>query len=226
MIMSGHYHDAFQRTDSFDDDGDGADDRTVTSMLFDYQGLPEGGQGYLRLLHFDNQGQKMMVRTYSPSLEDYNSDDPSLMGPADDPNMYQEFDISYEQLGIKPESRTLISDSFSADFLTSNEIGTVENTPSGEVASVMWKDVAEGRHSWFVRSEDQYGGIEISPVQSFIAGEEASGSEPATGSSSGSSTHGLWGAIAGFFAGAAALAGAAVAFVPGIWDYVANVFKQ
>lgn len=226
MIMSGHYHDAFQRTDAFDDDGDGADDRTVTSMLFDYQGLPEGGQGYLRLLHFDNQGQKMMVRTYSPSLEDYNSDDPSLMGPADDPNMYQEFDISYEQLGIKPESRTLISDSFSADFLTSNEIGTVENTPSGEVASVMWKDVAEGRHSWFVRSEDQYGGIEISPVQSFIAGEEASGSEPATGSSSGSSTHGLWGAIAGFFAGAAALAGAAVAFVPGIWDYVANVFKQ
>lgn len=80
MIMSGHYHDAFQRTDSFDDDGDGVDDRTVTSMLFDYQGLPEGGQGYLRLLHFDNQGQKMMVRTYSPSLKDYNSDEPSLLG--------------------------------------------------------------------------------------------------------------------------------------------------
>lgn len=226
MIMSGHYHDAFQRTDSFDDDGDGVDDRTVTSMLFDYQGLPEGGQGYLRLLHFDNQGQKMMVRTYSPSLKDYNSDEPSLLGPAEDPNMYQEFEVSYEQLGIKPEGRTLIGDSFSADFLTSNEIGIVDEVPSGTIASTNWKDVTEGRHSWYVRSEDPFGGVEISPVQSFIAGEEAGGNAPGTGSSNGGSSHGLWGALAGFFAGAAALAGAAIAFVPGIWDYVTNAFKR
>ncbi|ANE05163.1 lamin tail domain-containing protein [Corynebacterium crudilactis] len=227
MIMSGHYHDAYQRTDSFDDDGDGVDDRTVTSMLFDYQGLPEGGQGYLRLMHFDNEGQKMMVRTYSPSLEDYNSEEASLMGPAENPNLYQEFDISYEQLGITPEGRTLISDSFSADFLTSNEIGTVQDVPSGAVASVVWNAVSEGRHDWYVRSEDPFRGAEISPVQSFIAGEEALGEGPTSGSSNGSSSStGLWGAVAGFFAGAAALAGAAVAFVPGIWDYVVNAFKR
>lgn len=64
----------------------------------------------------------MMVRTYSPSLKDYNSDEPSLLGPAEDPNMYQEFEVSYEQLGIKPEGRTLIGDSFSADFLTSMKL--------------------------------------------------------------------------------------------------------
>ena len=46
-VGSGHYHDAYTRTDEMDDDGDGVADRTVYSMLFDYQGLPEGGLGYL-----------------------------------------------------------------------------------------------------------------------------------------------------------------------------------
>lgn len=225
MIMSGHYHDAYQRTDSFDDDGDGVAERTVTSMLFDYQGLPEGGLGYLRLMHFDNEGQKMMVRTYSPSLQDYNSDEASLMGPVDNPNMYQDFDVSYEQLGIKPEGRTLKSDSFSADFLTSNEIGAASDVPSGDIASVVWKDVAEGRHSWYVRTEDPYGGVEVSAVQSFITGEEALGNDGASGSSSGNNS-GFWAALGGFFAGAAALVGATIAFVPGIWDYVMNAFKR
>src|SRR3546814_7742221 len=77
-VTSGHYHDAFTRLDEFDDDKDGVADRTVTSMLFDYQGLPEGGLGYLRLLHFDNQGERIIVRTYSPSLDDFDSDDPTL----------------------------------------------------------------------------------------------------------------------------------------------------
>ncbi|MCK2200795.1 metallophosphoesterase [Corynebacterium callunae] len=225
MIMSGHYHDAYQRTDSFDDDGDGVPERTVTSMLFDYQGLPEGGLGYLRLMHFDNEGQKMMVRTYSPSLQDYNSDEASLMGPVDNPNVYQDFDVSYEQLGIKPEGRTLKSDSFSADFLTSNEIGSASDTPSGDIASVVWKDVAEGRHSWYVRTEDPYGGVEVSAVQSFIAGEEALENDISSGSSSGNNS-GFWAALGGFVAGAAALAGAVITFVPGIWDYVMNAFKR
>ena len=80
MVFSGHYHDAYTRQDQFDDDGDGVNDRTVTSMLFDYQGLEQGGLGYLRLLHFDNQSQTMQVRTYSPSLDDFDSDEASLAG--------------------------------------------------------------------------------------------------------------------------------------------------
>src|SRR5699024_1217193 len=229
MIMSGHYHDAFQRTDSFDDDGDGVAERTVTSMLFDYQGLPEGGQGFLRLLHFDNEGEKMMVRTYSPSLGQYNSDEPSLMGPAEDPWMYQEFDLPYAQLGIEPEGRTLASDSFSVDFLTSKEIGSVSDVASGDTGSVVWEDVPAGRHSWYVRTEDPFGGVEISPAQSFTAGEgpEAGGND--NGSSAGSSDSGragFLGAIGGFCAGAAALAGAAFAFIPNLWEQVQGMFRS
>ena len=36
-------------------------------MLFDYQGLMEGGAGYIRLMHFDVEGQRMIVRTFTPS---------------------------------------------------------------------------------------------------------------------------------------------------------------
>ncbi|WP_080792172.1 metallophosphoesterase [Corynebacterium pacaense] len=224
MVFSGHYHDAFQRTDSFDDDGDGTKERTVTSMLFDYQGLPEGGQGYLRMLHFDNEGRKMMVRTYSPSLQDYNSDEPSLLGPAEDPYKYQEFDLSYDQLGIAPEGRVLTSDSFSADFLSTTEIGSVHDVASGDTASVVWRDVKQGRHSWFVRTEDPFGGTEISAVQSFIAGKDDSGTD--TGGSSGSSHSGFFGKLAAVVAGAIGLAGAAFAFVPGLWDQIQGLFRR
>ena len=41
-------------------------------MLADYQAGPEGGQGYMRLLHFDQDNNRILVNTYSPYLDDYN----------------------------------------------------------------------------------------------------------------------------------------------------------
>ncbi len=169
MVMSGHYHDAYTRTDDFDDDGDGQTDRTVTSMLFDYQSLPEGGQGFLRLLHFDNEGQRMMVRTYSPSLEQYNSDDPTLLVDGDDPYADQQFDISYEQLGIESTQRHLATDAFTAEVLTDAPIGTVEDIETPGTASVVWEDREAGEHSWYVRVTDDFGGSVASPVMTFTA---------------------------------------------------------
>ena len=169
MVMSGHYHDAYTRTDDFDDDGDGQTDRTVTSMLFDYQGLPEGGQGFLRLLHFDNEGQRMMVRTYSPSLEQYNSDDPTLLVDGEDPYADQQFEISYEQLGIEPTARQLATDAFSAEVLTDAPIGTVEDIETPGTASIIWEDRDAGEHSWYVRVTDDFGGSVASPVMTFTA---------------------------------------------------------
>ncbi|PVE73680.1 metallophosphoesterase [Microbacterium testaceum] len=170
MVMSGHYHDAFLRTDAFDDDGDGVDDRTVYSMLFDYQGLPEGGLGYLRLLHFDNEGERMMVRTYSPSLDRYNSDEPSLLGPADDPYAQQEFELTYDQLGIEPRERTLGTEAFSAEVLGSTEIATFSDVPSGTILSATWPVPDEGEHGWYVRSTDPYGAVDRSRVALFTVG--------------------------------------------------------
>ncbi|WP_284328161.1 metallophosphoesterase [Demequina litorisediminis] len=104
FVLSGHYHDAYTRLDSFDDDGDGVDDRTVTSMLFDYQDLPNGGEGYLRLLHFDNDSQTIQVRTYSDYLGDYDA----VHRVLDDE--HQEFTIPYARAGIRAEPHRLVSD--------------------------------------------------------------------------------------------------------------------
>ncbi|MDR5701880.1 metallophosphoesterase [Agromyces aerolatus] len=167
MVLSGHYHDAATRTDTFDDDGDGVADRTVYSMLFDYQGLPEGGQGFFRMLHFDNETQQMLVRTYSHSLGQYNSDDPTLAGPPEDPYADQEFEISYAQLGIAPQTRTLATDAFSAEILTSNEIAAFADVPSGSVLTATWPLTELGEHGWYVQSADPFGAVDYSGVSRF-----------------------------------------------------------
>lgn len=182
-VGSGHYHDAYTRLDEFDDDGDGVADRTVTSMLFDYQALPEGGQGYLRLLHFDNTNGRIIVRTYSPSLDDFDSDEASLNSPAG----MQEFEIPYAAGGIRPAQKTLSTDSFRADVLTANRIGCVQDVVSGEKTSVTWKDLTSGaapgqasararlaaatpaNRGWYVRTTGPYGGVEYTEVRTFTA---------------------------------------------------------
>ncbi len=178
LVFSGHYHDAFTRVDEFDDDGDGIPDRTVNSMLFDYQGLPEGGQGFLRLLHFDNETGQMLVRTYSASLDQYNSDEASLLGPVDDPNLYQEFEVSYDVLGIAPATKTLATDAFSAEILTANEIAGFSDVPSGSVLTATWPLEELGEHGWYVRTADPYGAVDFSAVRLFTVIPAAVVEEP------------------------------------------------
>ena len=170
-VSSGHYHDAYTRTDDFDDDGDGVADRTVYSMLFDYQGLPEGGQGYLRLMHFDNEGGRIAVRTYSPSKQRFNSDDPSL------DLVHQEFEIPYAAVGIDPAVKRLATDSFRADVLTSRDIAVREGVASGSTVTATWRDVPEGEHGWYVEATGPYGGRERSEVRTFTAVAPAGPSE-------------------------------------------------
>lgn len=165
MVSSGHYHDAYTRTDEFDDTGDGVPDRTVYSMLFDYQGLPEGGLGYLRLLHFDNEDDTIRVRTYSPSLDVFDSDDAAL----NDPPGMQDFEIPYAAFGLAPATKTLATDSLRVDVLTSEVIDTVTGVASGETVSATWSGVEAGEHGWYVVVAGPYGGVTTSPVRTFTA---------------------------------------------------------
>ena len=80
-VLSGHYHSSNLKVDKLDDNGDGKPDRKVYQMLADYQGGPEGGQGYLRILHVDPKHDTIHVKTYSPYLDDYNFYDPHQFGP-------------------------------------------------------------------------------------------------------------------------------------------------
>lgn len=162
VVTSGHYHDAFTRVDAFDDDGDGVDDRLVHQMLFDYQALPEGGQSFLRLLHLDNEGERLLVRTFSPYLMQYNSEDPAL------DLEHQEFDISYADLGITPTTKVLATDDLVVEVLTDRTIATFEDVPSGAVVEATWAGLAPGEHGWYVVARDPYGAEHVGPVSTFI----------------------------------------------------------
>lgn len=172
MVQSGHYHDAFTRVDRFDDDGDGVEERTVTSMLFDYQALPEGGLGYLRLMHFDNEGERVMVRTYSPSLETFNSDDPTLELE------HQEFELSYADLGIEPSTKTLTTTSFTVDVLSTIELGAFADVASGSEVTATLPLPMLGQLQWYVVARDEFGGEYLSEVRSLTVQGAPSDDDP------------------------------------------------
>ncbi|WHH58662.1 S-layer homology domain-containing protein [Petroclostridium sp. X23] len=160
MVFSGHYHDAFTRIDEFDDNGDGINDRKVYQILFNYQGLSEGGLGYLRLMHFSLKDKKIICRTYSPSLQDYDADDASL------DLVNQEFEIPFADLGIVPREKNISTDSFKVNIYTDTVISTQENVTSGSIVSAIWENAAQsGGAGWYVEASDSYGGLSRSEVR-------------------------------------------------------------
>ncbi len=72
MVLSGHRYNIACVEDSFDDDGDGEDDRTVYQMICNYQAADsEGGSGYMMLFGIDEAAGLIHCKTYSPLLDDY-----------------------------------------------------------------------------------------------------------------------------------------------------------
>jgi len=68
MVLCGHMHGVFHDLDN-DDDG-----KPVYEMLADYQSEGQGGDGYMRLITFDPDSNKIGVKTYSPVTGLYKTD--------------------------------------------------------------------------------------------------------------------------------------------------------
>lgn len=83
LVVSGHVLGVGLQTSLNDSGG------KVLEMLTDYQGLPNGGDGWLRTLQFVPGRNKIHVRTYSPLLNRYNKD-PGEM-----------FSLDYEMTTVK-----------------------------------------------------------------------------------------------------------------------------
>ena len=66
-MLSGHVHGESRRTDI-------VNGHPVFQMLADYQNLPSGGEGWLRILRFVPAESKIYVQTYSPWLNRYDTD--------------------------------------------------------------------------------------------------------------------------------------------------------
>lgn len=163
-VLSGHYHESQLLVDEIDDNGDGTTDRSVYQMLADYQGGPEGGQGYMRLLHFDTDNNRILVNTYSPYLDDYNYYDTDAYPGKD------EFIL---ELDLAPQEKRVATDYFAVNVYSDTEIGSVENVPSGEIAEVTWQGLEEDKsYSWYAVVTDQFTGKTTSDIWSFIKGDD------------------------------------------------------
>jgi hypothetical protein len=67
LMTSGHISAEARRTDD-------AGGHPITSMLADYQGRTQGGNGWMRLWEFSPANGELTVRSYSPSLDMFETD--------------------------------------------------------------------------------------------------------------------------------------------------------
>jgi len=77
LMLCGHVHAEARRSDTYNDN-------TVHTLLADYQGEPNGGDGWLRIMEFSPDNNEIYVKTYSPTLSSWETDADS------------EFTLSYE----------------------------------------------------------------------------------------------------------------------------------
>jgi len=69
LVLCGHARGVAYRTDELDGDGDGTAERTVYSILSNYQDESRGGDGYMRILRF--REDEIYIYTYSPVLDTF-----------------------------------------------------------------------------------------------------------------------------------------------------------
>lgn len=70
LVLCGHNHGEARRQDT-------VDNRIVNQVLSDYQDRPNGGNGWIRLLVFHPSENEINIRTYSPYLNAFETDNNS-----------------------------------------------------------------------------------------------------------------------------------------------------
>ncbi len=139
MLLCGHVHGEGQRTDLFEG-------RAIHSLLQDYQGRTNGGDGWLRYYEFSPANNVIRARTYSTTLLQSESDTDS------------EFALPYDmQAAMGPWV----------------ELTTVNMSGGGAGASYSWPGLELGKeYEWFATATD---GIHLvsTPVRRFAVRADA-----------------------------------------------------
>ena len=120
LMLCGHNHGEAKRTDTYNGS-------TIHSLLADYQGYSNGGNGYLRILKFLPANDTIEVTTYSPTVPGFETDAGS------------QFSLDYAM-------------DVPAAFQV---IGTVNDVASGSVASLPWDGLADNtEYDWYAVAND------------------------------------------------------------------------
>jgi hypothetical protein len=131
LMAGGHLNEAARRTDPV---GPTLTEGTLTSIMSNYQGGTDGGNGWLRIMTFSPDSDLIDVKTYSPWLDQYKPDTP----PPCDFNAHN-FTIDYPMEAGLP-------------FV---EIGTVAGVPDGGQAGMDWPGRMPGvEYEWSVIVSD------------------------------------------------------------------------
>ena len=179
LVLSGHYHNAKAEVEYYPK-ADGTT-RKVYTLLFDYQNLQQGGMGYMRLMHFDTEKKKVIFRTYSPSLNDYDAKKSKYSNVG---NKYvvqgaglsiigkESFQLSFEDLGIVPKEKVLETTQFGINFFGTEVIAQDLYVESGGIAQGIWEEANDGTYGWYAEVSDVYGGFSRTPVQYMVVKSE------------------------------------------------------
>ncbi|MET3697609.1 hypothetical protein SAMN05877753_106207 [Bacillus oleivorans] len=154
MVVGGHYHGVATRvTEIPNQDGS---TRKVLEMLADYQGGPNGGNGYVRYLTFNPVDETVDVVTYSPILNDYNFFDEEGV---------DSFTADYQLIDI---NKRVATDYFSVNVYSDQLIGTDEGVSSGEKAATKWTGLRPNEtYFWYMNITDEYGATRQSDIFRF-----------------------------------------------------------
>lgn len=121
LMLGGHLDTEVSRTDTYEG-------RTVYSLRSDYQ-TRSGGNGWLRLIEFRPARNQIQVYTYSPYLDEWETDADS------------QFTLAYDMTGAGCAPFELIQ--------------TVTDVPSGSSPAVMWAGRSlDSRYDWTVTVSD------------------------------------------------------------------------
>jgi hypothetical protein len=114
MVLAGHIP-GFARRDEFEG-------RAVYQLLSDYQDFPLGGSGYLRIMTFEPQNDRIHVSTYSPYLDEYLEDNGN------------KFDLAFDMTGdTLPQGNVLVYSGVNYCVGTVTQ-GSCELTTAGETS--------------------------------------------------------------------------------------------
>jgi len=134
LMLCGHNMTEGRRVDTYGGN-------VVHTVLADYQGRPNGGDGWLRIMKFYPDENVIRVQTYSPTLD-------SLEADADSSSQF----------------------TLAADLLPLGgwaTIGTASGVPSGSHATIVWPGLApSSQYEWYVTVSDGNSGV-AGPAWSF-----------------------------------------------------------
>jgi len=110
----------------------------VHEVLADFTYLDNGGNGYLRIMEFDTQGDKIDVKSYSPTLGQYKTDRESQFTLNLDFDQYKAPNTAYFQNGISGYNST--QDTWVNEDAKNSSYGN---------SSELWVDDDTDNHWWY-----------------------------------------------------------------------------